>query len=239
MVDMDFATQQFAAKRYDVAEFYLKKTLVVLPDNLKALNLLGWSYFFQSRFDKALVAFQRAHSLNSKKPDPLIGMAWSYFSLKYYEKALETFEEAQKLSADSFQIKKGKGFTYLKLVKNQEARREFSRIYNAEEIERLMAFWKKWQGWKPDTMIRTLSADDNTRSVFAWTADKPRYKNLLAGLEPEDHRNQVDAAWEFFLRNAYRKAINAFEHLPVPQFNSLDTRNGLAWSYLGDGKIRT
>lgn len=238
-VDMDFAIRQFSAKRYDVAEFYLKKTLVVFPEHLKALNLLGWSYFFQNRFDKALVAFQRLHALDSKSPDPVLGMAWSYFTLNYFEQALETFDKARDLSADPFQVHKGKGFTYLKLLQKEKARREFSRIYNSAETERLMVFWEKWQAWKPGTLIRTLPTYDHIYSVFAWPADKPRYKNLISGLEPEEHRRQVDAAWDLFMGNAYGNAIDAFNHLPAPQGDSLDSRNGLAWSHLGNGDIRT
>ena len=57
--DLDFALQQFNQNRFEVAEFYLKKTLVKFPGNPTAIKLLPWAYFYQKQYDKALTTFKR------------------------------------------------------------------------------------------------------------------------------------------------------------------------------------
>ena len=71
------------------------------PGDLRALSLLPWAYFFQKRFDKAIIAFKHTHTFNRKDPVALIGMGWCYFSLKYYEKALDDIDNlTPRLSID-------------------------------------------------------------------------------------------------------------------------------------------
>ena len=53
------------------------------------IAILPWTYFFQKRYDKAVIAFGQAHTFDKKNTTSLIGMGWCYFSLKEYEKALE------------------------------------------------------------------------------------------------------------------------------------------------------
>ena len=81
-IDLQFARHQFNRREYASSAFYLKKTLVNQPENIGAIKLLPWAYFFQKRFDKALVSFKQAHTLHRKDPTALFGMGWSYFSLK-------------------------------------------------------------------------------------------------------------------------------------------------------------
>ena len=97
-IDLQFARHQFNRREYASSEFYLKKTLVNEPENIEAIQLLPWAYFFQKRFDKALSSFKQAHTLNKKNPTALLGMGWSYFSLKQYQKALDSFERAERFS---------------------------------------------------------------------------------------------------------------------------------------------
>ncbi len=85
--DFLFAQHQFNRRDFSVVEFYLKKALANHPGDMRALNLLPWTYFFQKRFDKAIIAFSKTHTFNKKNPIPIIGMAWCYFSLKHYENA--------------------------------------------------------------------------------------------------------------------------------------------------------
>ena len=93
--DFQFAQNQFNRQDFAAAEFYLKKSLANRPGDLRALNLLPWTYFFQKRYDKAVIAFGQAHTFDKKNTTSLIGMGWCYFSLKEYEKALERFDRAE------------------------------------------------------------------------------------------------------------------------------------------------
>ena len=90
--DLHFALQQFNQSNFEVAEFYLKKTLVKLPGNPTSVKLLPWAYFYQKQYDKALTTFKRTKALYKKNPEPSIGMGWCYFALRRYERAIEQFE---------------------------------------------------------------------------------------------------------------------------------------------------
>ena len=48
--DFQFAQYQFNRQDFSTSEFYLKKSLANRPGDLRALNLLPWTYFFQKRF---------------------------------------------------------------------------------------------------------------------------------------------------------------------------------------------
>ena len=65
--DFQFAQNQFNRQDFAAAEFYLKKSLANRPGDLRALNLLPWTYFFQKRYDKAVIAFGQAHTFDKKK----------------------------------------------------------------------------------------------------------------------------------------------------------------------------
>ena len=62
--DFLFAQHQFNRREFSVSEFYLKKTLANRPEDLRALSLLPWSYFFQKRFDKGIIAFKLSSNVN-------------------------------------------------------------------------------------------------------------------------------------------------------------------------------
>ena len=72
--DLDFALQQYNQSNFEVAEFYLKKTLVKFPGHPTAMQLLPWAYFYQKKYDKALTTFKRTKALYRKNPEPSIGM---------------------------------------------------------------------------------------------------------------------------------------------------------------------
>ena len=100
--DLQFALQQFNQSRFEVAGFYLKKTLVKFPDNPTAIRLLPWTYFYQKHYDRALKTFKRSKALHKKNPEPLVGMGWCYYALRSYEKAIEQFKYAKNLNGDLY-----------------------------------------------------------------------------------------------------------------------------------------
>ena len=96
--DLKVAQYRYNLQEYPEAEFYLKKTLLQVPDDPSALQLLPWTYFYQKRFDKALLAFERNHSANPRDPGTLAGMGWCYLSMNNYPQALDAFARPEKFS---------------------------------------------------------------------------------------------------------------------------------------------
>jgi len=125
--DLQFALQQFNQSRFEVAEFYLKKTLVKFPGNPTAIRLLPWTYFYQKHYDRALKTFKRTKTLLKKNPEALVGMGWCYFALRNYEKAIEQFKSAKKINGNLYHINKGEGFAHLKLNKIAEQKKIFQK----------------------------------------------------------------------------------------------------------------
>ncbi|HCG74019.1 MAG TPA: hypothetical protein DE038_12060, partial [Nitrospina sp.] len=184
--DFLFAQHQFNRRDFSVSEFYLKKTLANRPGDLRALNLLPWTYFFQKRFDKALTAFSQAHTFNKRNPIPIIGMAWCYFSLKHYERALESFDHAERLMPGSYEVHKGRAFTYLEQKRKDLAKQELIQIFDSNEIENIFHMWSQWSQDNPDAVWEIVPSNANSTSIFTLPAEHPRYRSILWGLPAND-----------------------------------------------------
>ena len=234
--DLDFALQQFNQSNFEVAEFYLKKTLVKLPGNPTAVKLLPWAYFYQKQYDKALTTFKRTKALYKKNPEPSIGMGWCYFALRRYERAIEQFEYAKKLDGDYYQINKGKGFAQLKINRKLEAKDNFSKIYNPSQIKIIFELWATWHEKDVDELIDILPTSTETLSLFTLPIESPRYPGLLLGL-PRNQDPSINHAWNAFWKGKFKKASDYFENTSVDA-ESPDAKNGLAWSHLKNKEIK-
>ncbi len=230
--DFLFAQHQFNRREFSVSEFYLKKTLANRPGDLRALNLLPWAYFFQKRFDKALIAFGQAHTFNKKNPVPLLGMGWCYFSLKHYEKALESFDRVERLMPGSYELHKGRAFIYLEQKRENLARHELAQIFNTQKIEDIFQMWGKWTQDNPDAVWAIVPSHAESTSIFTLPAEHPRYRSSLWGLPISNDAAELETAWEAYHLEKYSKAINKFEDLALRKNPSLDAINGLAWSLM-------
>ena len=234
--DLQFALQQFNQSNFEVAEFYLKKTLVKLPGNPTAVKLLPWAYFYQKQYDKALTTFKRTKALYKKYPEPSIGMGWCYFALRKYERAIEQFEYAKILDGDYYQINKGNGFAQLKLNRNIEAKDNFSKIYNPSQIKIIFELWATWHEEDPGGLIDILPASTESLSLFTLPIEKPRYSGLLLGL-PRNQDLSINHAWNAFWEGKFKKASDYFENTSMVA-ESPDAKNGFAWSYLKNKEIK-
>ena len=228
--DFLFAQHQFNRRDFSVSEFYLKKTLANRPGDLRALNLLPWTYFFQKRFDKALTSFSQAHTFNKRNPIPIIGMAWCYFSLKHYERALESFDHAERLMPGSYEVHKGRAFTYLEQKRKDLAKQELIQIFDSNEIENIFHMWSQWNKDNPDAVWEIVPSNANSTSIFTLPAEHPRYRSILWGLPANDDRQKLDAAWKTYHHGKIKNAIHQFEDLALNSNPTLDAVNGLAWS---------
>ena len=230
--DFLFAQHQFNRHEFSVSEFYLKKALANRPGDIRALRLLPWAYFFQKRFDKALIAFKHSHTFKKKDPVALIGMGWCYFSLKHYERALESFDRADRLMPGSYEVHKGRSFIYLEQKREDLAKQELSQIFNTRKMESIFKMWNEWTEENPDKVWEIVPSSADSTSIFTLPVEHPRYRSSLWGRPLNKEGAELDQAWKAYYEAKYKKAINMFEKLSLRKKPSLDAVNGLAWSLM-------
>jgi len=238
-LDLEFAIEQFKANQFEVAEYYLKKSLIASPDNPTTIRFLPWAYFFQKRYDKALISFESAHTHFPKDAEPLVGMGWSYVAMKFYERALEKFKQAESLSPDSHEVHKGLGFCNLFLAKEKAAQYHFKKIYLFGERDDLEDQWDQWRQGLPDKPVEVAPSHIRTTSLFTLDIEAPRYRSMLSvypDYRPEQHPALEDA-WRLYRKKLFVRALAAFQGLPQEITHNLDARNGLAWSLLKTGNL--
>ncbi len=238
-LDLEFAIEQFKANQFEVAEYYLKKSLIASPDNPTTIRFLPWAYFFQKRYDKALISFERAHTHFPKEAEPLIGMGWSYVAMKFYERALEKFKQAKSLSPDSHEAHKGLGFCNLFLAREKAAQFHFKKIYLFGERDDLEEQWEQWRQGLPDKPVEVAPSHIRVASLFTLDIEAPRYRSMLS-VFPEDqpeHYPALEEAWRLYRKKLFKRALAAFQSLPQEVAHNLDARNGLAWSLLKTGNL--
>jgi tetratricopeptide (TPR) repeat protein len=235
-IDLQFAKHQFNRKEFVTSEFYIKKTLANEPENRDAIQLLPWAYFFQKRFDKALAAFEQAHTLHIKDPTPLVGMGWSYFSLKNHQKALESFEHAERFAPNSYEVHKGKAFIYLEQRRNKLAELELNKIFKPTKVRELIEVWENWNQNKTTVHREIIPSSPESSSIFALPVEFPRYRSLQMGMHSENIED-LDSAWKSYDQGKYPKAAESFVSLSKSNSPNLDAVNGLAWSLLHSKEI--
>ena len=235
--DLAFARHQYYLQNYEVAEFYLKKTLLQFPDEPLALRLLPWTYFSQKRYNKALLAFERNHTSNPRDPDFVVGMGWCYMALNNNRQALNKFSQAEGLSSNRFyDIQKGKAIIYLKQKNLEKALPALEKIYNPGEIESILTFWKSLEKKKSVASLPVIPDKPGEPSLFTLPVEHPRYRSILWTLN-QPNNEALEDAWRYYRKRFYRKALQSFQNLPEPFSYSLDAQNGLAWSYLKNKKV--
>jgi len=246
----DFAVEQFRSNQFQIAEFYLKRSLIHKKDHRPAVQLLPWSYFYQKRYNKALLAFEKAHIHDPDDPDPVIGMGWCYFSMQSYDQALEKFEKALSLSANSFQAQKGTAFVHLAMGHIEKAKEVLGNLYSVYDRDWVMIEWEQWHKEKPGTWMDVAPSDWNESSLFTLKVEQPRYNSVLFTYPRESTHPDLENAWRLYNKQFYKRAVKIFESLVEPQkpkgffkepkdpaLLTLDAKNGLAWSWLKTGQI--
>ena len=260
--DLKVAQYRYNLQEYPEAEFYLKKTLLQIPDDPAALQLLPWTYFYQKRYDKALLAFKRNHTANPRDPGTLSGMGWCYLSMNNYPQALDAFARAEKFSPDGlYDVHKGRAVIYLKQKNPEKALPSLKEIYNPREIEKILAFWQSEDDILSARSYPVLPDKSGSPSLFTLPVDGPRYLSMLweidesvasgrgirgsrakrtsvPHLPPALRGAELETAWRYYRQGLYRRALNAFQNLPETVSQTLDAQNGLAWSYLKNKKIQ-
>lgn len=234
---LSFAIRQYHANQFRVAEFYLKRSLILEPENPQARNLLPWTYFFEKRYPRAQLAFEKAHTENPDDPRPLIGIGWCYFGMRDYYRALEKFEQALKLDPESRQAKKGLGFVHWMLGHSDQAETWLRQVYRWGQWDQLRRDWETWKERMPEQMIDVAPSDWQGQSLFTLNIEQPRFASLLFTYPDGAVHPAVDAAWRLYHKNLYDRALKAFQSLPSNAAETLDARNGLAWTLLQTGDL--
>ncbi len=246
--DLKVAQYRYNLQEYPEAEFYLKKTLLQFPDEPSALKLLPWTYFYQKRYDKALLAFERNHTANPRDPRTLAGMGWCYLSMNNYQQALDTFARAEKFSpAGLYDINKGRAVIYLKQKNPEKALASLKEIYNPREIEKILAFWQSEGDKLSKSSYPILPDNSGSPSLFTLPVDGPRYLSMLWGIDDSATigrgiRHQSDAGpnWQHLslltkvLRGSRAERTAAPHLLPALRGAELET----AWKYYRQGLYR-
>ena len=234
--DLQFALQQFNHNKFAIAEFYFKKVLVKFPDNPTAIKRLPWTYFYQKRYDKALISFERIKTFYRKNHEPLIGMGWCYFGLKKYERAIEQFDRAEKLGGDFYQIHKGKAFANLKMNRYSHAKEEFSKIYSPSQIDNILTLWDDWHRTNADVLVDIIPPTPKVISLFSLPTEHPRYRSTLLGL-PKNKDPAIELAWKAYRSGSFKKALDKFQDISL-ELQSPDVINGIAWTYLKNRDLK-
>lgn len=234
---LEFAIGQYHANQFPVAEFYLKRSLILEHDNPRALRLLPWAYFFQKKYREALFAFEKVHTRYPDDARPLIGLGWCYFAMQDYHHALEKFEQALKLDKLSLQAKKGIGFAHWMLAHPDTAESWLKQVYTWHQWERLKSDWDGWDPKSPERLAEVAPSNWQTPSLFTPAVEAPRFPSILYTHPDPSVHPAVDNAWRLYNKEFYKDALNAFSNLPEDVAQDFDARNGLAWSLLKTGQL--
>ena len=230
--DLRFARQQFDLQQYEAAEYYLKKTLMLDPEDPEALALLPWVYFYQKRYDKALLAFEQTLVFDPRNVEALTGSGWCRYALQNYEGAWENFTLAERGGKNLFQIHKGKGFVHLAQGRSVQAAEEFLNIYSPGEIKIILGLWNRHRKESPLVLPALLPSSPDSLSLFGLPVEHPRYRSVL--LDPIRTQDPLlDKAWKHFNNQSYKRALELF----ASRGGSVDAGNGAAWCYLMTGQI--
>lgn len=237
--DLQDAQYRYNLQEYPEAEFYLKKALIKIPDEPSALKLLPWTYFYQQKYDKALLAFERGHAINSKDSGTLAGMGWCYLAMNNLIQARDTFRQVDENSPGGYDAHKGRAILFLKQKNPSRALPFLQKIYTSRETERILAFWDS-EGEKIFTSsYPILPVTPGSASLLTLPVDAPRYQSMLRGFKKQEYDSpELEKAWRFYRQRLYSRALKAFQGLPDTVSNTLDAQNGLAWSYFKNKKIQ-
>jgi tetratricopeptide (TPR) repeat protein len=237
--DLKKAEYRTHLQEFPEAEFYLKRVLLQIPDEPSALKLLPWIHFYQRRYDKALLAFERHHAIDPKAPGILAGMGWCYLAMNNFKQALETFQKAAKYSPDEYNINKGRAIIFLKQKNPSKALPFLNAIYTPQEVDKILTFWESEGENMSASSYPVLPDNSDTVSLLTLPVDEPRYRSMLWGLsQTENASPQLETAWRYFRQGLYRRALKAFQNLPQTLSETLDAQNGLAWSYFKNKNIQ-
>lgn len=104
------AEQYAGQRRFDLAETYYRQALQLRPDDIRALNNLGFTYQAQGEFDEAVEMFSRVIELTGGSAIAYNNLASVYYRKDLADSAEILWEKALKLDPGNAQIRKNLDF---------------------------------------------------------------------------------------------------------------------------------
>ena len=111
------AEKYAAQKQFDLAETYYQRALQLRPDDVRALNNLGFSYQAQGKFDKAINMFNGVIELTGGGAIAYNNLAGVVYRMGLADSAEVLWERALKYEPENIQIKKN--LDYIRKSKNK------------------------------------------------------------------------------------------------------------------------
>jgi tetratricopeptide (TPR) repeat protein len=109
------AERYAAQKQFDLAEIYYQRALKLRPDDIRALNNLGFAYQAQGKFDRAIFMFNRVIELTGGGAVAYNNLASVVYRKGLTDSAVVIWEKALQFEPENVQIKKNLEF----IIKNK------------------------------------------------------------------------------------------------------------------------
>ena len=114
----------------------MRQVLKIDPDNVDALNYIGYTYAEQGvRLDEALFLIQKALKLKPNSGYIIDSLGWVYFQKGQYEKAVATLLKAATLTGKDPTIQEHLGDAYHKLKEYKKALQYYEKALSLEHPE--------------------------------------------------------------------------------------------------------
>lgn len=126
------AIQLVRFQQYDLALPYAKLSTQLASENYEGWFVLGSLLSQQENFDEAIIALQRAYTLNPNEAGILLSLGSVYFQKQDYEMAAQKLETALTLNPEAIDGLFDLGNTYLLLKRYSEAIEVYQKSVNIE-----------------------------------------------------------------------------------------------------------
>ncbi len=129
-----------AFERFDIARLAFERAAQVAPGNAHAQFMLGFFYYFENDFRKALAPLRRARELNHRDPRPLLYEAMAQEGLARPELAIPLYERTteleQSLGHPSAETHTAYGRLLYTLGRREDAGKQFAQVLEIDPQSR-------------------------------------------------------------------------------------------------------
>jgi len=117
------------------------KAVILDPENEFLYRVLGWSYYYLEKDDKAIENFEKAISINLGDDSSYIGLTLYHYKEGNYKDALDYITKAENINEITFSMKLIKGGILTKLKEYEKAEELLNGLKAYEREESYCALW--------------------------------------------------------------------------------------------------